>query len=166
MPAGIRPTQAIVCKSLFDILGQDLEGVMFLDMFAGSGSIGLEALSRGAKFCLFVEKDYKCVKVIANNLSLLNIEGYDILNRDGLAAIKHLAKEKQQFDMIFLDPPYDRGLVKKALKILDGYGIVHPNSTLVIQHDKNEPLPEVTGRFSCFKQRKFGATILSFYKPL
>ena len=170
MPFGIRPTQSIARKALFDILGQDLEGMTLLDLFAGSGAIGLEAISRGAAKATMVEKDPKCVDVINENIDLLSIEPnasgvlpYEIIQTDAFAAVKLFARQDKKFDVIFLDPPYGRGLAKKALKTLEGYDILHPNCTVVVQHEKREILPEKQGRFLTFRQKKYGSTTLSIY---
>lgn len=162
-PLGIRPIQGLVTKSLFDMLGQDLEGILFLDLFAGSGSVGLEALSRGARHCTFVEKDQKCAAVITKNLRLLDIGAYSLITADAFAAIKQIALQKQGYDIIFCDPPYGRELGKKSLKTLEAYDILTPTSVIVIKHEKYETLPEEHGRFLLFRQKKYGSTLLSFY---
>jgi 16S rRNA (guanine966-N2)-methyltransferase len=171
MPFGIRPTQSIVRKALFDILGQDLEGITMLDLFSGSGAVGLEAVSRGAKKAVLVEKDPKCVDVIHENIGILSIGEdesgsplYEVVATDALAAIKLFARQEKKFDIVFIDPPYGRGLAKKALKTLGGYDILHPNCTVVVQHEKREILPQNEGRFLLFRQKKYGATFLSIYK--
>lgn len=162
-PLGIRPIQGSVSKSLFDILGQDLEGLIFLDLFAGSGSVGLEALSRGAKHCTFVEKDPKCAAIITKNLKLLDVGAYSLITADSFAAIKQITLQKQAYDIVFSDPPYERDLGKKTLKTLEAYDILHPTSIVVIKHEKHEILPEEYGRFRLFRQKKYGSTLLSFY---
>ncbi len=171
MPHGIRPTSDIIRKSVFDILGQELEGLSFLDLFGGSGAMGLEAMSRGAKNVVFVEKDIKCFKVIEENLTILEIPYYERKDRyfdtfklDAFAAIKQFAKKEKQFDVIFVDPPYSRELAKKALKTLSAHDIVHPNSLVVFQHDKREGLPDQQGRFSLLKTRKYGASLVTIYR--
>ena len=100
----IRPTEAKVKKSLFDILG-DLEGVKFLDLFAGSGAVGIEALSRGAEDVVFVEKDKGCCEAIEDNLSKVK-QGVEVLNIDTQKALDMLSGTRNKFDIIFLDPPY------------------------------------------------------------
>ena len=171
MPKDLRTTQNMVRKSLFDSLGQDLEEISFLDLFAGSGANGLEALSRGAQKVTFVEKNPKHVQVIEENLILLleaenrlDFGECEVVARDVFASIKALFQAKQNFDVIFLDPPYSNGLGKKALKTLGAYDIVHPNSLVVVQHAKREILPEKSGRIVHFREKVFGSTILSFYK--
>ena len=171
MPNGIRPTQSIAREALFDILGQDLEGITLLDLFAGSGAIGLEAISRGAVKATMVEKDPKCVEVINENIALLSIGPdasgafpYEVVQTDAFAAVKLFVRQEKKFDIIFVDPPYGLGLAKKALKTLGGYDILQPNCTVVIQHEKREILPEKQGRFLTFRQKKYGSTFFSIYK--
>ncbi|VAX37956.1 16S rRNA (guanine(966)-N(2))-methyltransferase [hydrothermal vent metagenome] len=170
MPVDIRPTQHMVRKALFDLLGQDMVNVEFLELFSGSGAVGLEAISREAKKVIFVEKELRCIKVIEENIQLLDIEPdenkywpYEVIKGDGFATIKKLFREKRTFDLIFADPPYGRGMAKKALKTLEAYDILRPNCILAIQHEVKETLPETHGRFFLFKQRKYGTSLISLY---
>ena len=170
LPKGTRATQNLVRKAVFDILGQDLTGQSFLELFAGSGAVGLEAISRGASRVTFVENDPGCAEVIDLNIQRLNIrptdsydESYYVLNTDAYISIKQLAQFKKKFDIIFIDPPYGLDMAKKALKELSAYDIVHPDSIVVVQHDKYEILPESEGRFFIDKQRRYGSTLLTFY---
>jgi 16S rRNA (guanine(966)-N(2))-methyltransferase RsmD len=112
MPKGIRPTQNKVRKALFDILGE-INGLSFLELFAGSGAVGFEALSQGAKEVVFVEKDRKCIEKIEENLSVLAFSPAcrpgrrsRVLALDALVAIKQLGESGEKLDIIFLDPPY------------------------------------------------------------
>ena len=172
MPEGIRPTQNLTRKALFDLLGQDLTGLTFLDLFAGSGAVGLEALSRGAQKVTFVEKDERSGEVIRENLDLLGVpllgkdrqSIYEVVEADAFATIKRFAAGGRKFDIIFADPPYSPGLAKKMLKTLGAYDIVTANCTVVIQHDKGEILPETQGNLHRSEQRKYGSTVLSIYK--
>ena len=171
MPKGIRPTQDLVRKALFDLLGQDLTGLTFLDLFAGSGAMGLEAASRGAKEVIFVEKEPLCFRTICENIARLNIPAlepdrpfFETLQADGLATIKDFARRGRKLDIVFADPPYGRDLAKKTLITLKGHDIVHPDSIVVIQHTKHETLPETEGRFFINEQRKYGTSYLTFYK--
>ena len=201
MPAEIRPTQNVVRKALFDLIGHDLTGLTFVDLFAGSGAMGLEALSLGALKVLFIEKNPQCIKVIEENILLLNEnraikypppltpptpfgrggekfqkapplvggvgEGEcQVLEADAFAMVKELASHGQKFDIVFVDPPYERGMAKKMLKTLGAYDIVAANSVVVIQHDRREILPEPNGSLILFKQRQYGNSYLSLYKVL
>ncbi len=116
MPKGIRPTSNKVRKALFDILG-DIKGLSFLELFAGSGAVGIEALSQGAKEAVFVEKNKICLNRIKENLSVMGLRPGRVMGLDVFKAIKQLHQEGKKFDIIFLDPPYFRGLAKKNLEI-------------------------------------------------
>ncbi len=171
MPKGVRPTQDLVRKALFDILGQDLKGISLIDIFAGSGAIGIAAISRGAKEVIFVEKEPKFVQLIEENLSLLNIKNYDnptmayrVFSDDAFKAIKNLCRQNAKFDVVFLDPPYGRELAKKSLKTLGEHDILHRNCLIIVQHDKHEILPETAGRFFRIREKKYGSSALTLYE--
>jgi len=119
LPAHIRPTQNIVRKAVFDLIGHDLSGLTFLDLFAGSGAIGFEAISNKAAQVTFVERDSKCFEVLQQNISHLKIipymnrpVPYALINNDAFASLKLLARQKRKFDIVFADPPYGRELAK------------------------------------------------------
>lgn len=168
MPEGIRPTQNIARKIVFDILDHDLEDMSFLDLFAGSGSMAFEALSRGAQRVVMIEKEKKCVNVIQKNIEILNIsqlidrkQTYGVIHKDAYASIKLFTKENLKFDIIFVDPPYGRNLAKKALNHLLEHDILQPNCMVIVQREKSETLPDYSGRFLLYKERKLGSTILT-----
>lgn len=170
MPGDIRPTQNIVRKALFDIIGHDWDGIKFLELCAGSGAVGLEALSRGAEKCVFVERDQRVFEILKENVSLITEAepksrqlAYELINNDVFMSIKMLSRQGKKFDIVFIDPPYGRELAKKTLKTLEGYDILSPNYRVIIQHQKHEILPESQGRFLLFKQKKYGSTVLSIY---
>ena len=171
MPQGVRPTQDLVRKALFDILGQELKGVSLIELFAGSGAVGLEAISRGAKEVIFVEKEPKFAHLLEDNLSLLNIKNYDnptmayrVFQDDAFKIIKNLGRQNAKFDIAFLDPPYGRELAKKSLKTLGEHDILHRNCLVIAQHDKHEILPETAGRFFRIREKKYGSSVLTFYE--
>jgi 16S rRNA (guanine966-N2)-methyltransferase len=170
-PAGIRPTEDRVRKALFDILG-DMSGLSFLELYAGSGSVGLEALSQGAKSLTFVEKDRNCSLIIDLNLkSIFSKAGNNpplttVLTDDSINAVAKFAKQARRFDVIFADPPYYKGLSEKILQSLDEYDILTNSGCLVIQHFKKDPLPPKQGNLVLFKQSKYGDSFLSFFNHL
>lgn len=170
MPNGIRPTQDKVRKALFDILG-DISGLSFLELFAGSGAVGMEAISRYAGEVVFVEKDYLTVKIIDSNLKNLepkSLSGFpfkaNIINKEAQEAVEALSKAKRRFNIVFLDPPYYEGLSKKTLQTLFEYDILAPCGIIIVQHFKRDDLPEALGVLHLFKQAKYGDTRLSFYR--
>jgi len=171
MPKDIRPTPNIIREAIFDIMGQRLEDISFLELFAGSGAVGFEAYSRGAVQVTLVERDPACIRVIGENLKVFNIstveqgsDEFQVINGDVFAVIKYLASRGRKFHIVFLDPPYSQELVKKTLKTLEAYDILHPDSFLIVQHDKREALPDTEGRFLIIKQRKYGTSFLTFYQ--
>ena len=163
MPKGIRPTQDKVRKALFDILG-DIEGLSFLELFAGSGAVGLEAISRGVKALALVEYNRDCLLAMRKNIESLKVKACSIYPQEANAAIIALHKESRKFDIIFLDPPYYKDMAKKTLQTLSAYDILAPNGFMVVQHFKKENLPETLGVFVLFKQHKYGDNILTFYR--
>jgi 16S rRNA (guanine(966)-N(2))-methyltransferase RsmD len=168
VPQGIRPTEDRVRKAFFDIIG-DIKDLSFLELFAGSGAMGLEALSLGAAELVFVEKDREAVKTIQDNLkSLLGQDTLrsktEVIPLDVFQAIPLLAKNGKRFDLIFLDPPYYKGIAEKILQTLEDYVILSPLGCLGIQHFKKDRLPESQGKLVLFKQTRYGDTLLSFYR--
>ncbi|MFA5336463.1 MAG: 16S rRNA (guanine(966)-N(2))-methyltransferase RsmD, partial [Candidatus Omnitrophota bacterium] len=120
-PGGIRPTLDNVRKAIFDILGESVAGSKALDLFAGSGALGIEALSRGSASCTFVDNSRASIKAIRDNLEGLGLgrpESADVICADSIAAIDRLARDGAVFDIILMDPPYYRELAKKSLSLL------------------------------------------------
>lgn len=163
MPPGIRPTQNKVRKALFDILG-DIEGLSFLELFAGSGAVGFEAASRGVSELVLIEQNSACQMAIKKNIESLKLKNCNSIRKDAADAIKALHKDKKIFDIIFLDPPYYEDLSKKTLQMLMGYDILAPDGLIVVQHFKKDNLPDNLGVFSLFRQASYGDTVLSFFR--
>lgn len=165
VPKGIRPTPQRIRKAIFDILGE-LKDFSFLELFAGSGAVGFEALSKGVKRLVLVESDPRCLRAIYQNIKLLDKGSFKIkvYPLDVERAIIKLYKNKESFEIIFLDPPYLKGLVKKTLQRLVLYDILTPTGFIIVQHNKKEDLPESLGDLILFKQYSYGETKLSFYK--
>ena len=162
MPAGIRPTQQKVRKALFDILG-DIEGVSFLELFAGSGAVALEAVSRGAASAVLVEKESVCVEVIRENIAKLNASNCRLLPVPVYEGMRLLFREGRRFDIVFLDPPYTAGETKKILQTIDEYDILISDGLLVIQHSILERL---SCRHYLIKEAIYGDTKLSFFRKI
>lgn len=161
----IRPTQDRIREALFNVLAPGISGVNALDLFAGSGAFGLEALSRGAKNVTFVDNNFKCIRIIKENLRNIDIENRaKILKMDAFRAIKKLSETGNKFDIIFLDPPYYKGLSKKTLISLNQYDILSHTNIIVVEHSKRDTLPYNINNIIFFKQKRFGDTVLSFYR--
>ena len=162
----LRPTSARIKESIFGILGEDVSGKVVLDLFAGTGNLGIEALSRGAKKAFFVERGRQALRLIQKNLSGCGMEGQsEILPKDAIRAIGILKARGESFDLILMDPPYERGLVEKTFEKLNSHRIYHEGSILVIQHDRREPLPDKPEGWNLIRERRIGDTIVSFLTP-
>ena len=188
----LRPTEARVRRAIFNILG-DISGLSFLDLFAGSGSVGIEAISRGVKKAVFVEKNRKALNLIKNGLSRVAVLSLpvNIMPLDVFKAIPRLYMDKELFDIVFLDPPYyaeshgfsksvfgtsrskkgnnfarseDMSLAKKTLQTINVYDILTPSGLILVQHYKKDALSESLDNFTLYRQYKYGDTFLSLYK--
>ncbi|MDD5348327.1 MAG: 16S rRNA (guanine(966)-N(2))-methyltransferase RsmD [Candidatus Omnitrophica bacterium] len=163
-PKGIRPTEDRVRKALFDILG-DVSDLAFLELFAGSGAVGLEALSAGAAQAVFCEKDRQAIKAIQENLKALKAqEEAEILPGDVIDAIEHMARSSRKFDIVFLDPPYYGQSAEKTLQTLGDYDILQTSGYIIVQHFKKDSLPAKQGNLALVRQEKYGDSLLSFYR--
>lgn len=129
-----RPTTDRVKETLFNILQPELPGCRFLDLFAGSGAIGIEALSRGAGEAVFVEQNRKVLACIKENLQTTRLfPDARVLECDVLTGLKRLERDGQPFDIIFMDPPYEKGLEHQVLTVLRGSVLVNENTLLVVE---------------------------------
>lgn len=166
----IRPTQNKVRKAIFDCLGDFVKGSIFLELFAGSGAVGIEAFSYGAKEVSFVEQDSLCLRLIESNLKLLGLESYRLYRKDSMDSFDFLSKKRLRFDIIFLDPPYLKDLAKNSLLSLSACDIVAAQGVVVLEHHKREELPrEAVGNgrdrsLLLFKQKRYGDKVLSFFR--
>ena len=155
-----RPLLSRVRKSLFDVVGRKIEGSRFLDLYAGSGAVGIEALSRGAREVIFVEKNLCCVAVIKENLSTLGLfSRFRIYPKNVLVVLERLL-EKEAFDIVFIAPPYCKGMQNQTLNIIEEKEI--HGQTVVVQHSPKEKVNFVRRNLCLTKQKKYGDTILTF----
>ena len=167
-PQQIRATEAKVRQALFNILGQVIDGARVLDAFAGSGALGLEALSRGAAFAAFIESDTDAILNIRENLERLASElprnAWRLLHMDVERGLRQLATLEPPFDLIFLDPPYRTDDGKKALKGVVDCAILAAGGFVVVEHDQRTSLPSAIGPLEQRKRHRYGDTVLSFYQ--
>lgn len=161
-----RPTSDKVKESLFNRLGPYFDGGTVLDLFAGSGGLGIEALSRGANQAIFVDKDHQAIQKVKENIKALGLEAStEVYRNDAFRAIKALHKRGIVFDYIFLDPPYYKGYYQKLLLEIDKYEITNQETLLVLEHDTSEALPERLAGFIKTRSERYGGTIaISFYR--
>ncbi len=163
----IRPTTDYLRESIFNILAGGLEDAVVLDLFAGTGSLGIEALSRGAATAVFVDKAPQAIKTLTRNISACSLEAQSsILKRDVLRGLSFLKSIGLAFDLVFIDPPYDKGFAERTMQHLDRAKSTSDEVTIVIEHSRREVLPEEVARFVLSDRRHHGKTLVSFYKPM
>lgn len=166
-----RPTSGQLRESLFNICQGSIEGARFLDLFAGSGAMGIEALSRGARFATFIEKDKEALDCIRKNLKAMNLEDCAIvLGIDIFQGMKYLARHQQQFDIIYSDPPYlDKdGLIydynREILQFIDANGLLASNGILFLENSVDDKTVFKDLKVLRLKNsRTFGKSILKQY---
>ena len=157
-----RPTTDRVKENLFNIIAPRLPEARFLDLFAGSGAIGIEALSRGAVEVVFVEKNRQASAVIRENLALTRLDG-DVLTMDVSQAIERLGKKGHSFDLIFLDPPYDQGFVEITVAQIAQSKLLADNGLLVAEYGKKEEIITPLWNLHLVRQQIYGDTCLGFF---
>ncbi|MFL5679657.1 MAG: 16S rRNA (guanine(966)-N(2))-methyltransferase RsmD, partial [Chloroflexota bacterium] len=164
---GTRPLADRVKETLFAILEPELRGARFLDLFAGSGAAGIEALSRGADAAVFVEKDATATRTIDENLRRARLGGGQVVRADVLRWLGGAAAPASPFDVVFADPPYsDPQLLLRALEILGDpeRAVVAPGARVVAKHFWREHPPAAIGLLASDRERRFGETTLTFYR--
>ncbi len=161
----VRPTGDRARESLFAVLGEEVREGPFLDLFAGTGAVGLEALSRGAPAAIFVERDRAALAALRRNVGSLHAEDLcRILPLDWRAALSRLAAEGADFTAVFADPPYDGGLAAASLLSEDLGAILRPGGILVVEHRRKSTLPDPPGHLSPARRLEAGEAVFSIYR--
>jgi len=166
----VRPTSDRVKEALFQILAPRICGAAVLDLYAGTGNLGIEALSRGAESCCFVERAPAFCSLIRENLERLELRANARVLRGGsIGVVKRLHARGERFTLVIADPPYEKtreeeSECKKLLRTLDRYDIFSPKAVLVIEHYKNDSFLRNLARLRLSMQRRYGDTVLSFYE--
>lgn len=166
LPAGkrLRPLTGQVKAALFNILVEENIDSRFLDLFAGTGSVGIEALSRGAKLVFFVELERKVVETLRENLATTGFsDRAEVLNLDVIKAISVMDRDGGKFDIIFIGAPYNNPILIETLKKISGTGILAENGVLIAEHNTKTFVDEEYGKLKKYRDSKYGDTILSFY---
>ena len=160
----VRPTSDRLRERLFNIISPYVEGSRFLDICAGSGAIGLEAISRGARRVTFIDNSRRACSVIEANLHMLGLDNEGvIINRDAAAALKHLAQAANVFDIAFFDPPYASDIYHTVMRLLDEQPLLSADAIVVVEHRAKTPLKDQYGRLRMYRVVKQGETALAFY---
>lgn len=159
-----RPTADRVKEALFSILAENVVGANVLDLFAGTGALSIEALSRGAAFALMIDNHTEPLAVIKKNIQMCALETrcriikWDI--RKNLACLR----PDLRFDLVFIDPPYKSGIIVAVLNHLLSTQTLSPDARIIVEHGSQESLPEEIHTLVQYDQRKYGQTVLSFYR--
>lgn len=161
-----RPTSDKVKESLFNRIGPFFEGGRALDLFAGSGNLGIEALSRGLDQVIFIDQQKQAISTIHKNLEMLNLtDQAEVYRNDAFLALKALKRRDLTFDYIFIDPPYKKGFYQKIVKAIDEYGLAHLDTLLVLEHETDLKLPEEISGFKQVRSEKYGGiTAITLYQ--
>jgi 16S rRNA (guanine966-N2)-methyltransferase len=163
--ARTRPTSDLLRQAIFNVVGPRIAGARVLDLFAGTGALGLEALSRGAADATFVERDRPALTSLRGNLAGLGLATRArIVARDALATVEALARAGERFDCVFLDPPYTSDLALQCVETLAPGEILSENAVLLVQTFHKTDLPERAGTLSRAWQRRYGETRLTLYR--
>jgi 16S rRNA (guanine966-N2)-methyltransferase len=160
----IRPTADRVREAIFNILGPDVNDTQVLDLFAGTGALGIEALSRGARNAVFVENHQSALQVLQRNLAQCGLtEVCRVLPLPASQALTRLAASGASFSLIFLDPPYGHGIPATLLPVLAQKNLLAPNGRIIVEHSRLEDLAAAYQNLVRHDQRRYGATLVSFY---
>ncbi len=161
----IRPTTDRVKENIFNLLNLKIPFSTFLDLFTGSGAIGIEALSRGAEKVVFVDKDQKSIGYLKQNLEKLKINSnYVIYCEDSFSIIDRFASQKEKFDIIYLDPPYKTGMYQEIIKKIAETNILSEDGIIVSEHSAEDGFSDLPKTFMLLKEKKYGNIVVSIYK--
>ncbi len=165
VPTGsrVRPTSDKVKQALFNILGGRVADAAFLDLYAGAGGIGIEALSRGAGRVVFVDSSRESIAAIKKNIERTGLgERAQVVPAKAEAFVRG---SKEAYDIAFLDPPYAAEM-QPLLELIAGSGIVKPDGVVIAEHFKKQPSPEHAGSLTLYREARYGDTVLAFYKNM
>jgi len=159
----VRPTTDRVREAVFAILGDDVEGSVVLDLFAGTGAMAIEALSRGAAGAVLVESSPAALSALKANLAALEAEDAVCLPLDYREAVRRLSAKGRTFDLVFLDPPYGKGMVGLSAELLSRAGIIAPGAVVVAERASRDPVDTVPAEWRERADRRYGDTRITLY---
>ncbi|HVF91490.1 MAG TPA: 16S rRNA (guanine(966)-N(2))-methyltransferase RsmD [Blastocatellia bacterium] len=160
----VRPTSDRLRETLFNILAPSIRGSRFLDICAGSGAVGIEALSRGASHVTLIESSRQTCAIIRENIRALAIgDEARVINREAAQEISRLSGEGEPFDIVFLDPPYASALYSEVLERVSQGGLISDDGIVVVEHGSKKPPRESYGRLRVYREVRQGESALAFY---
>lgn len=152
---GTRPTMERIKESLFAIIQSNIKDSIVLDLFSGSGNLGIEALSQGAKFSYLVDANYKATSVIKNNIAKIGISSCEILTMDYKKALEYLFNKNIKLDLIFLDPPYSTNYIEQSIKLIEQYDLLNDKGLIICENDNLDKIV-YSSNFKMIKDKKYG----------
>jgi 16S rRNA (guanine(966)-N(2))-methyltransferase RsmD len=160
-----RPTTDKVKESIFSMIGPYFDGGMGLDLFAGTGGLGIEALSRGLDKVVFIDADRKAIETINTNLQTVKFtEQAEVYRNDSFRALKKLATRPEPFDLVFLDPPYVIRTMDEVIESLEAYHVLAEDAIIVVEHDASFTYPETIASWTCTRRAEYGDTAICIYR--
>ena len=163
---GTRPTMDRVKESLFASINSYINGSIVLDLFAGSGNLGIEAISNGSSKCYFVDNNKNCIKVIKDNINTFGIsDKCEVFNRDYKDILKYFRDNNIKFDLILVDPPYDYAICNEILDLVDKYKLLKDNGIIVLEY-REDKIEDVSSNYELLKNKKYGDKYISIYKNI
>ena len=161
----LRPTPDRLRETLFDVLGDSVRDSVFVDVYAGTGAVGIEALSRGARRVYLIEEHSAAVRVMESNISMLGATSISVIHAPALQGLRSLETRGVRARFCFLDPPYEaHGEYARSLRLLGASRLMESGGWIVVQHSKREELDECAGSFTRFRLLTQGSNSLSFYR--
>ena len=162
---GTRPTMDRVKESLFSTIQNYINDSTVLDLFAGSGNLGIEALSEGAKYAYLVDYNKKAVSVIKKNIKIIGIENIEVLNMDYKKSLSYFDQNKIKFNLIFLDPPYKTDYIEKSLLLIDKYDLIEKDGIILCESDNLDKII-YSNNYTKLKKKKYGDKYIVIIKKL
>lgn len=160
-----RPTLERIKEAIFSIIGDKVVDSRFLDLYSGTGNMGIEALSRNAKRTIFIENNQEALRIIIENINDCKLENKSrAYKNDVLRAIEILSRKNEKFDIIFMDPPYKENLTEKTLMHISDFSLLDDDGIVISEHSIYEKISDVVGKLVKYDERDYNKKIISFYK--
>lgn len=161
---GTRPVTDNVKETIFNVIGDGVVGAEVLDLYAGTGSLGIEALSRGAERILFVEQAAEAVRLIEQNLKMLGFgDQAEIWRDDVFRALRRMRNRQRGFELVFVDPPFEKGLSVETMHLLSENQVVAEGGCVVVRHHQKETVPSEVDRLQLVSEKSFAEAVVGFF---
>lgn len=162
-----RPTTDKVKEAVFNIIGPYFDGGQSLDLFAGSGGLSIEAVSRGVTRAVLIDRQYQAIKTIKDNIAVTKApDRFEVIKGDAERVLDRLATQNERFDWVFLDPPYAKQQIVKDIQRCDTLGLLNSGCRIVCETDTNANLPTTLSGFELVRQQDYGITVITIYQKV